>query len=649
MWVPRQDGDGVSGKQSSSFALLFLLGAYLLLVVRNAWVGDDAYLTFRVVDNFFHGFGLRWNVSDRVQVFTSPLWTLLLVLAHFLTGDFYYTSIALSVGLSLWAAIVLVRWLPAAPEIGVLCALCLCLSRAYVDYSTSGLENPLTHLLLVLFAWGLFRGASLRGLALLAGLLALDRLDALLLVLPALVLLAIARGPGRALRDLALGFLPLALWTLVSIVYYGFPFPNTAYAKLATGIPTAELRDQGILYLLNSLSLDPLTLFVIGLALVASFRFREPFARSLALGIVLYLGYVVRIGGDFMSGRFLTAPFVLSLALLAVLRIRPSPGGLAGAVAGILVATAPTLVSSLQPVYSKGTLVDARGIADERLFYSATSALLSVRRGMGPPPSQSADEGREARLREKDVVVGGNGMYGLSAGPSVHVVDVNALSDAFLARLPAKRGWRIGHFVRAVPAGYLRELKGKPGKLASPELAAYLGRLRLVTEGPLFTWTRFRAIYDLNLGAPRHLLDAYAKIHGRLQVVPLLLVSDRRKDGSDPAEGGHLFSDHGISVVLPEVFRGDELEVSLENTEDYDLQGFREGAFVFKVPVPLFTPSGDTLAVHRLKLDLPAERVGIDEIRIFPDTGEDEYFLGHVRLIDRAEHKAAPELPGDPG
>jgi hypothetical protein len=37
----------------------------LASVFYKAWVGDDAAITARVVDNFLHGYGLRWNVTDR--------------------------------------------------------------------------------------------------------------------------------------------------------------------------------------------------------------------------------------------------------------------------------------------------------------------------------------------------------------------------------------------------------------------------------------------------------------------------------------------------------------------------------------------------------------------------------------------------------
>ena len=53
---------------------------FLHLVVMRAWVAEDAYITFRVIENAFSGYGLRWNIHERVQVYTHPLWMLLQLL-----------------------------------------------------------------------------------------------------------------------------------------------------------------------------------------------------------------------------------------------------------------------------------------------------------------------------------------------------------------------------------------------------------------------------------------------------------------------------------------------------------------------------------------------------------------------------------------
>jgi hypothetical protein len=69
-----------------------------------------------------------------------------------------------------------------------------------------------------------------------AALIMLNRLDAGLLVLPALAVAAMAGAWRATVRAAAAGLAPLAAWHVFSLVYYGVPFPNTAYAKLQTGI-----------------------------------------------------------------------------------------------------------------------------------------------------------------------------------------------------------------------------------------------------------------------------------------------------------------------------------------------------------------------------------------------------------------------------
>ena len=68
----------------------------LLIVFRTAWVSDDAFITFRTIDNILHGFGPRWNIDERVQTFTHPLWLLLLTPLVAITGNPYLASIGLS-------------------------------------------------------------------------------------------------------------------------------------------------------------------------------------------------------------------------------------------------------------------------------------------------------------------------------------------------------------------------------------------------------------------------------------------------------------------------------------------------------------------------------------------------------------------------
>src|SRR5262245_50021958 len=88
-------------------ALALALAAYAFVLLRTAWLCDDAYITFRTVDNFVNGYGLRWNVAERVQAFTHPLWMLVLSPLYALTREMYFTPLVLSLAVSLAAALLL--------------------------------------------------------------------------------------------------------------------------------------------------------------------------------------------------------------------------------------------------------------------------------------------------------------------------------------------------------------------------------------------------------------------------------------------------------------------------------------------------------------------------------------------------------------
>ena len=302
-----------------------------------------------------------------------------------------------------------------------------------------------------------------------------------------------------------LGFLPFVAWEVFSIIYYGFPFPNTAYAKLNTGIPAGELIRQGYYYFADSLQIDPLTLPAVGCAILAALVSRRGRHLAIAAGIVLYLLYVLKIGGDFMSGRFFAVPLFAGLAILGT----PDLGGIkakVGWAAGMFAAVAlglsaanPSLLTGAMYGNVADGLVSPHGIADERAWYYIFTGLLRGNRKVGHVVLRDAENARKAGEK---VVVSRNtiGMFGYYAGPDIHIVDLFALADPLLARLPMKPNpkWRIGHFEREVPAGYVESLKTGRNEIADPRLHDLYDQVVLVTRGPLFTRQRWAAIWRLN-------------------------------------------------------------------------------------------------------------------------------------------------------
>ena len=242
------------------------------MITRRAWLGDDAYITFRTIDNFINGYGLTWNTIERVQSYTHPLWMLLLSLVYYFTEEIYFSSIIVSILISLTAVSILAFSLASSKLSAIFAVLILTLSNAYVDYSTSGLENPLSHLLLVIFIAVYFKGKTseknLFWLSLIASLGITNRMDTALVYLPILVYRAYEIKTWRSLAVLVLGHFPFILWELFSLFYYGFPFPNTSFAKLNTGLTTQTYIAQSQYYFLNLFNNDPLTLVAIAVELL---------------------------------------------------------------------------------------------------------------------------------------------------------------------------------------------------------------------------------------------------------------------------------------------------------------------------------------------------------------------------------------------
>ena len=629
--------------EPDSLALVVLLGLFVVVLLRTAWICDDAYITLRVVDNAVHGFGLRWNVAERVQAYTHPLWMLLLLPLYAITRETFFTTLTLSLACSLATVAVLAFRVARSVRHAALAVLLLTLSRAFMDYSTSGLENPLTHLLLALFACQLLLrpeddGSFLR-LALLAGLATLNRMDALLLLAPALAhRLLLFRGRWLlGLRLLALGFAPFLAWEAFTIVYYGFPFPNTAYAKLNTGVPTADLARQGLIYLANSLAWDPLTLGVVVAGLLVVLVVRDRDSLALALGVLLSLVYVVRVGGDFMSGRFLAAPFLVMVILLSRARLTLSVPAFATVALLLALRTLANPHSNLMAGADygddrHGQFMDGKGIADERARYYGGMGLLRVRRGLSLPDYSWRTEGEQARLAGEAVVIReAVGLFGFFAGPRVHVLDVCALGEPLLARLPAEAGWRIGHFNRRIPPGLEETLRQGTIAIGDAGLAEYYMKLRRVTRGALFTRKRFAAIWDLNLGSARHLLDGYFATYSRMRHVSLADVSAEKQESGDAAL---VLSGHGTEVALAGRHRDKGIDVSLDGNDDYRLVYLREGRVLAAQDVERCGPKG--LCRRVLGVPAKAQAAGFDAIQVFPVQGDDRYALGHLRLLPEA-------------
>jgi arabinofuranosyltransferase len=525
----------------SDYVIMIWLSLFLYVLVANAWVADDAYITFRTLDNLVNGYGLRWNVTERVQAFTNPLWLFVHVPFYYFTKEVYFTTLLISLCFDTITFLLVAKLFKASPGF-VLSFVCipLILSQAFRDYATSGLETPLTFLFLAIFCTILVHRTRFLATTLLfytsliVALSAFNRLDTILFYLPVLTFLSISRFSARTLGALLGGFLPLLLWEVFSLFYYGFLFPNTAYAKLSTGIATRNYVQQGLVYAIDFLKYDSWSVTVIlSAALLTMYTFYQLWQHRqqvnsiqfeshllpalMGSGLLLYCFYILRVGGDFMSGRFWATPFFLAVLLLNwFLQSLDKQLAWRNYVIGIAFVF---IFLGIFPKLSDDITIRLSGIADEKKFYLGTNSLLNYTRGTNVAVhpwsikgSQLKDEADKQGHQSYIAMNQGIGMLGFYAGDKVTIIDPLGLSDPLLARLPvAEDHWRIGHHLRKIPQGYRRVHKTGSLDRLPLSLAQYYQPLHSIITDPLFDWQRLTTILWFNLGKYDHYLEEYIK------------------------------------------------------------------------------------------------------------------------------------------
>ena len=218
-----------------------------------------------------------------------------------------------------------------------------------------------------------------------------------------------------------------------------------------------------------------------------------------------------------MSGRFFSAPLILSVALLV--RRAEDSSTLEKYIwislillLGVLLAPLKSYANPLESDII--TFDNTTDIADERFGYYRYSNLLLLSRRQDFKLYPFAEYGLYLRKEEIKVsVLSGVGMAGYYAGPGVHIIDELGLGDPLLSRLKPQdiKNWHIAHFRRNVPDGYYQTIESGENKINDPALAEYYDKLHLIISGDIWTTARWQAIWKMNTGQYDHLLDAYIK------------------------------------------------------------------------------------------------------------------------------------------
>lgn len=488
---------------------------FIAIYLKNAWVAEDGYIYFRAIEQLFACNGPVWNPHERVQVFTSPLWYALLCFIRIFFTNLYLNCIAISLLLCIATLYVLKRLINDATR--WLCVVLLLVSsKALFDYTSSGLENPLGYFLLIILLILLKQFKENEGasrakdrifalLMLCFGLLLVCRHDMLTLTLPVILLVWWQRRhlPAKSVYlPMLAGVSPFIAWSVFSLIYYGFPFPNTAYAKLHTGIPWGELWRQGVNYFTSSLQNDPITVVTITVAVIALAAARNRYSAAVAAGVLLNLIYVVNVGGDFMQGRFLSYSFIFAAAAaFTFCRFDRKPPTAIMALCALYWVMLPLNPVATPRDYCHAT-IDGYGIADERGYYFPKVSIwryIDRDPNLPFPDHPWSKKGLVAKTSNEPIAIFFNiGFFGYWAGIDKIIIDQYALSEPFLARLPAERPWRIGHFFREIPNGYLGSIVSGYSMVNDPGLRSLYEDIAIITRGPLWSKNRLLAVIRRN-------------------------------------------------------------------------------------------------------------------------------------------------------
>lgn len=518
-----------------STAILIIFTCILFL---NAWVVDDAYITFRTVDNFTSGLGLTWNPQERVQVFTHPLWMFLVSFFYLISSELFFTCIILSAVLTLSSVLIAWKTTISCNEHwkGPLLILSLVATKAFIDYSSSGLENPLSYLIASTFLYIYLNSKDkaftdrkiLSTLFFLAALAFVNRSDTILLYIPALLHIMYAsniKSKQDIIKFAFIATLPATLWLIFSLIYYGYPFPNTAYAKaLATEFPTSWKVIRGLEYLKNSIHWDAPAYAILCLATFFSVKSKSPIKISVIAGVILYIVYVIFTGASatHMSGRFFAVPLFISIIIFVSSIENFKAGALICVTLTLYIIWSP--ISALkfgtrlyQPYPQNSSYIDTKWYVGNE-----GSALINWRPGTPMPNNTWLHYGQQIKQQPDKVHIGGAfgneaiGFVGFAAGPNKHFIDKVGLSDPLLGHLPAIipeniNAWKSGHFHRPVPSGYVESLTTNKNVLINPHLSQYYDSIITITRAPIFSLNRFETIIDMNLGRYKFMINAAQK------------------------------------------------------------------------------------------------------------------------------------------
>jgi len=325
-----------ASEANRSLGIAVILGWVVLAILleRQRFTCDDAFISFRYARHWVAGHGLVFNAgeSPRVEGYSNFLWVVWAAIGALFHADPGVWANTLSAACAAALVALVARFAQRRLDLGFAGVLATALFTAVLPpitlWATSGLET-MPFALAVFATFACLAQDPLRPRPVAAGVCALLtvllRADGALwagLVLVAAAIEGSARG-GRlgtlvrlllpAIAIVVIGTLAHAIWRHG---YYGEWLPNTARVKAGF----SGLRfERGLLYAGAMMLAIPVLLIVPIAALAVRARAGLQLALACSFYVIAAFLYAIDIGGDFMPmGRFVVAAMPFEALLFAI-------------------------------------------------------------------------------------------------------------------------------------------------------------------------------------------------------------------------------------------------------------------------------------------------------------------------------------------
>ena len=438
--------------------IFFFLQGY-----SRRWNSEDAFITFRVCRNLISGYGPVYNIDERVEAYTHPLWLAILSLSTLLTKSIELSAVWLGISFSCFGllfgilgGVKLFRKINNEESLYIpLGSYVIASLPPFWDFATSGLETGLTFLWLgvsFFMTSSLLKNENKIFIALLwfsFGPLIRPDLGIFWIGFSLLSIIIFSNFLkekicfGKILIFILLTLLFPLSYQIFRMGYFASLLPNPAFAKEAFGFNIK----QGFHYLLNTFI--PYFLFLpLLLAIIIILDFikknRSSFQKKIAIHIFFFIlglshtSYVVLIGGDFMHSRLLLPGlFSIFISVPFITFKKPFQTFLIGSTL-----TWCLLCGIYLRIPYEG--IGERGIANEREFYVSCAGVNNPVRIEDYRNCGLYGLGMNAR-KSSFFYHENMGIAGFIAGEKIHIFDRLGLADPIASRLEIKERGRPGH------------------------------------------------------------------------------------------------------------------------------------------------------------------------------------------------------------